>query len=145
MSNSLIVDSFVKDRVLVYLKKNKDYGDSFLISLRKFGNTSALVRMDDKVNRYLQLTTANTKAEVNDESVQDTLLDLFNYMMMYETYLIDTNYILLSDLVECMLEETKIILFEDVKDSFIYKVLTEDLKVLPDNATKIITKLRELI
>lgn len=76
------IDRFMNERVLVFLKKNKDYGNSFLTSYQKYGNVSALVRMEDKVNRFLSLRNADN--EVLDESIQDTLLDLFNYMMMYQ-------------------------------------------------------------
>lgn len=133
MSNKLntdLINEFVKERILVYLKKNKDYGDSFLISLTKFGDTSALVRMDDKVNRYLQLSRTNVNAEVNDESRNDTLLDLFNYAMMFKAFKMDGARILLEDLVESMVEEARVLIYESgYNNSFIYELLMADLEV----------------
>jgi len=63
-----------------YAAKNHDYGDSFEISCNKFGIIAGIVRMGDKMNRIE--TLAVKKAEVNDESIKDTLLDLANYAIM---------------------------------------------------------------
>lgn len=65
----------------IYKKKNADYGDSFSKAIKKYGLTSALVRIGDKFNRLENLVLHN-KQEVKDESVQDTLLDLANYCIM---------------------------------------------------------------
>lgn len=63
-----------------YVAKNHDYGDSFDNSLDKFGLIASIVRMGDKMNRLETLVTK--KAQVKDESVEDTLLDLANYSIM---------------------------------------------------------------
>lgn len=63
-----------------YAAKNHDYGNSFDLSLYKFGLIASIVRMNDKMNRLE--TLASKKAEVKDESVEDTLLDLANYAIM---------------------------------------------------------------
>lgn len=63
-----------------YAAKNHDYGNSFDQSLDKFGIIAATVRMGDKMNRLESL--AVKKAEVKDESIKDTLLDLANYAIM---------------------------------------------------------------
>ena len=64
-----------------YLKKNKDYGNSFDELFDEFGITSALLRIKDKYNR-LKSITANNKIEVEDETVEDTLLDMANYAIL---------------------------------------------------------------
>lgn len=64
----------------VYEAKNKDYGDSFS-SLRKEFPEAILIRLGDKYNR-LKALMKNGKAEVKDESIEDTLLDLANYCLM---------------------------------------------------------------
>jgi len=64
----------------IYSRKNADYGDSFGETFRKLGIISAVTRITDKVNR-LQSLCVHT-AQVNDESVRDTLLDLANYAIM---------------------------------------------------------------
>lgn len=63
-----------------YAAKNHDYGNSFDKSLDKFGIIAGIVRMGDKMNRIESL--AVKKAEVNDESIKDTLLDLATYSVM---------------------------------------------------------------
>jgi hypothetical protein len=63
-----------------YAAKNHDYGNSFEQSCNKFGIIAAIVRMGDKMNRLESL--AVKKAEVKNESIKDTLLDLANYAIM---------------------------------------------------------------
>lgn len=66
---------------VTYERKNADYGDSFAQSLDKHGLIAAIVRMDDKMNRVINLNKADEQL-VNDESVRDTLMDLANYAIM---------------------------------------------------------------
>lgn len=63
-----------------YAAKNHDYGNSFNQSLDKFGLIASIVRMGDKMNRLETLVTK--KAQVKDESIEDTLLDLASYSVM---------------------------------------------------------------
>lgn len=65
----------------LYEKKNADYGDSFNISLDKYGIIAALTRMSDKFNRIENLIL-NQNKKVEDEKIEDTLIDLANYAMM---------------------------------------------------------------
>ncbi|MHB1154513.1 MAG: DUF1599 domain-containing protein [Eubacteriales bacterium] len=64
----------------IYRKKNHDYGDSFGLTYRKLGIISAITRITDKVNRLQTLVVDN--AQVQDESIRDTLFDLANYAIM---------------------------------------------------------------
>lgn len=64
-----------------YRRKNADYGDSFVKVRNKFPN-SVLIRLNDKLNRLEMLMGNAKKAEVKDESIEDTLLDLANYALM---------------------------------------------------------------
>lgn len=68
------------DMAKTYAAKNHDYGNSFDNSLDKFGLIASIVRMSDKMNRLETLVTK--KAQVKDESIKDTLLDLANYSIM---------------------------------------------------------------
>ena len=68
-----------------YCKKNRDYGNSFEQSLNKFGEISALIRISDKYNRLCSLIT-NKEQEVKDESIDDTILDMANYLIMWQMY-----------------------------------------------------------
>lgn len=63
-----------------YAKKNSDYGDSFA-KTREIVPNAILVRLHDKLNRVTALLSG-TKQQVNDESIDDTLLDLANYALM---------------------------------------------------------------
>lgn len=65
----------------LYEKKNADYGDSFNISLDKYGIIAALTRISDKFNRIENLIL-NQNKKVEDEKIEDTLIDLANYAMM---------------------------------------------------------------
>ena len=64
----------------IYDRKNADYGNSFDKSLDEFGLVASVVRMSDKMERIKSL--ANKEAEVKDESIEDTLIDLANYAIM---------------------------------------------------------------
>lgn len=68
-----------------YIKKNHDYGNSFDKSMDEFGMTSAVIRMNDKLERLK--TLSRKESMVKDESVKDTLLDLANYAIMTVMYL----------------------------------------------------------
>ena len=68
-----------------YCKKNRDYGNSFDQSLNKFGEIAALIRISDKYNRLCSLIT-NKEQEVKDESIDDTILDMANYLIMWQMY-----------------------------------------------------------
>lgn len=65
----------------LYEKKNADYGDSFNVSLSKYGLIAALTRMSDKFNR-LESLILNKEQKIKDEKLEDTLIDLANYAMM---------------------------------------------------------------
>lgn len=63
-----------------YKKKNHDYGNSFDQSLDKFGLIASVVRLGDKMNRIESLV--NKEAQVKDESIRDTIMDMANYCIM---------------------------------------------------------------
>ena len=69
-----------KHLVSVYEAKNSDYGNSFEECCNKFGLVSAVVRMNDKINRINSLY--DKKDMKVNESLVDTLLDLANYAVM---------------------------------------------------------------
>lgn len=68
------------DMAKTYAAKNHDYGNSFEQSCNKFGIIASVVRLGDKMNRIESL--AIKKAEVKDEAIKDTLLDMANYAIM---------------------------------------------------------------
>ena len=72
--------------VETYIRKNADYGDSFGASCDKYGPVAAHVRMGDKINRLKSLVLRKQNAQVKDETVADTFLDLACYAAMHLTY-----------------------------------------------------------
>jgi hypothetical protein len=80
-------------------RKNNDYASGGTAGENPFANFSRvedmgitsteqgfLVRMTDKMSRLSTFTKAG-KLEVSDESVEDTLLDLINYSVLFAAYL----------------------------------------------------------
>lgn len=68
------------EMALLFAKKNKDYGNSFDISLDEDGLLVSKIRLGDKLRRFAQLI--KNEAEIKDESVRDTLVDMANYAIM---------------------------------------------------------------
>ena len=66
-----------KEGYELFVKKNKDYGDSFAT----YGPIGVIVRMGDKISRLTSLTNSGIQL-VDNESVRDTLIDLHNYAAM---------------------------------------------------------------
>ena len=64
----------------LYVTKNHDYGDSVHDTYLKYGLTSFLVRLEDKLNRAR--TISQKEQLVKDEKIKDTLLDLANYAIL---------------------------------------------------------------
>lgn len=65
----------------LYERKNKDYGNSFGKTYEKLGIISAVVRLQDKMNRIIELTTKGEQ-QVKEESLRDTIIDMANYSVM---------------------------------------------------------------
>lgn len=61
----------------LFKRKNADYGNAF----ETFGTIGVLMRIQDKLQRYVSITSKGVQL-VNDESLQDTLIDLHNYAAM---------------------------------------------------------------
>lgn len=74
--------------VATLLRKNADYGGSAwqppLLCPGMSARTGILVRMSDKINRFITLLTK--PAEVADESVDQTMLDFAGYSILYLAY-----------------------------------------------------------
>lgn len=66
--------------------KNDAYGDSFTKSVDRYGLSVIGVRLSDKYNRIEHLIT-NHELKENDESLEDTLLDLAGYSILGLKYL----------------------------------------------------------
>lgn len=70
----------------VFAIKNEKYGNSFEISLDKYGMIAALTRISDKFNRIENLIL-NNDIGTDDEAITDTLIDMANYCVMTAIYM----------------------------------------------------------
>lgn len=64
----------------LYERKNADYGDAFAKSFAEYGLVMPCMRLEDKLNRLK--TLRKQEAQVSNESIEDTLMDLANYAIM---------------------------------------------------------------
>ena len=72
-------DINIEERMFdLFKRKNSDYGNSF----EYFGKVGILVRLVDKLNRLIKLTDDSYSVQVSDESIKDTLEDLYNYTIL---------------------------------------------------------------
>jgi hypothetical protein len=62
----------------IFIKKNKDYGDAFATH----GVIGVLIRINDKLSRYTNITKNGIEINVSEETLKDTLMDLHNYAAM---------------------------------------------------------------
>lgn len=76
-------EKIVNETVKLCKRKNKDYGNATDESFKQFGDVSYQVRCFDKWSRINTLLK-NGKAEVS-ESLEDSLLDLSNYLFLWVT------------------------------------------------------------
>lgn len=84
MNNSF--KEFTDQLAETLLEKNQAYGDSFTKSLDEDGLLVLKIRLGDKFNRISELIK-NGKFKENDESLEDTLLDLAGYSILGLKYL----------------------------------------------------------
>ena len=79
MSNLDKYINIQKKLLEVYKNKNADYGSK---NIDRFGRIGIMVRMQDKINRYITVSS-NEISMVNDEKLTDTLEDLINYSYLF--------------------------------------------------------------
>lgn len=73
--------SIVKAMTDTYERKNADYGVSFSNSVSELGLVAGFVPILHKCNRLKNLIKGND-AQVKEESIRDTLLDMANYCIL---------------------------------------------------------------
>ena len=61
----------------LFIKKNSDYGNSF----EDFGYIGIIIRINDKINRLKSLYRIKN-INIEDESFEDTINDLYNYTIL---------------------------------------------------------------
>ena len=74
------MESILNEIRQLHNRKNADYGDSFDKTLDEFGLVASATRMSDKFNRFKSLI--KNPAQIQDEKIEDTLIDLASYAMM---------------------------------------------------------------
>lgn len=76
------MDTILNEIRQLHNRKNADYGDSFDKTLDEFGLVASATRMSDKFNRFKSLIKNQNPAQVQDEKIEDTLIDLASYAIM---------------------------------------------------------------
>lgn len=76
-----IHSEIINEMHALYVRKNADYGDSFA-QLRKRYPNFVCMRLFDKLNRLDTLIQPGYEAQVTDEKLEDTLMDIANYAVM---------------------------------------------------------------
>ena len=66
-----------------HTRKNNDYGDAAYQGYKKYGDYYFMVQLHNKFSRLESLTIGNKTQQVKEESIDDTLLDMANYAVMY--------------------------------------------------------------
>lgn len=85
MEKEELFQQITKELFETYKRKNHDYGDSFNKSLDEDGLLVSKIRLGDKFLRFS--TLIKREAQVADESLEDTLLDMANYAIMTAMWL----------------------------------------------------------
>ena len=122
------MDKLINELTLLYLQKNRDYGNSVQVTYDVFGTTSTLTRISDKVNR---LKSLRTKEEEVFESIDDTVKDLINYWGIHRSMDSDTKLATFVDTITRFIDSPHYTL------ETIQEYLTED--ILDDNTLEYIT------
>ena len=107
------------------LIENTDYGNSFILSIERFGVVAAVTRMYDKALRIDTLSQSGYVAKVN-ESLIDAYEDILNYSIMTRIFLAE-NIDNVTKFVESQLKQDKLAyLHEDVNVSSSEKAKAKD-------------------
>ncbi len=77
-----IYKCILEDLEMTYKKKNHDYGNSVGDTYQEYGDISFMIRITDKFNRLKSLLKKKERM-VLDESIDDTILDMANYSLLW--------------------------------------------------------------
>lgn len=81
MSKTDLHKAILEEMHELYKRKNADYGDSFAQLRERYPNFVCM-RLFDKLNRLDTLMKPGYEAQVSDEKLEDTLIDIANYAVM---------------------------------------------------------------
>lgn len=79
-------EKIANECAVLYAKKNADYGNSFDKGIDALGIGHGVSRLYDKMSRLIELYKNNEQAQVVDETMDDTLIDLACYSIMMLSY-----------------------------------------------------------
>lgn len=80
--NEKLMQKLYTSQLELYIKKNRDYGNSVELSYVDYGLVSFAIRLGDKLNRFKKLIEKDHEQLVEDENIIDTLRDLSGYSAM---------------------------------------------------------------
>ena len=81
INKALLHEKICQELNQIYQRKNERYGDSYAKLRKELGRDSILYRVGDKYHRLQQLLR-NPWLTHDDESIEDTLMDLANYCII---------------------------------------------------------------
>lgn len=83
------VTKFVEEALdccILHARKNHDYGNAFYKAMKDLGQSYAVGKLFDKMQRLIALCGKEETSEVVDESYEDTLRDMACYAIMTIVY-----------------------------------------------------------
>lgn len=75
-------EEIIEEIAKLHDKKNNDYGGAYYEMLNDCGKAAGSGIIYNKSKRLANLIRDESKQQVNDESIEDTLLDLASYAIM---------------------------------------------------------------
>ena len=75
---NITIENIIVSNTKLFEKKNADYGNSFA----DFELIGIIVRLNDKINRILNLGEAPPEIMQVNEKIEDTINDLYNYCVI---------------------------------------------------------------
>lgn len=77
------INDIHNQQLALMAKKNKDYGNTLYEACDAIGDIYAYCRIFDKAKRFISLIKNHGEAEIEDDTLEDTIRDLANYCNMY--------------------------------------------------------------
>ena len=72
------IEKIQAEALSLFKRKNEQYGNAFA----KYGTVGVMIRMGEKINRFLPISSLKIELKEEEETMRDTLLDLLNYSSM---------------------------------------------------------------
>ncbi|OGM01668.1 hypothetical protein A3K72_00585 [Candidatus Woesearchaeota archaeon RBG_13_36_6] len=69
-------EKIIKQATKLRKAKNSDYGDSFIRTYHKYGNSPLFFELQRKFDRAEVLLMLKPKGDIENETIEDTLMDL---------------------------------------------------------------------